>query len=124
METLDKPSRKATRYRKLVQKICADLAAYIQRGFKRQPQIHILFVQDMINGHFLIFRDGWLENQRDYGCFCHFEVKNDGKIWFRYNGTDLDLVQELLDAKIPKSDIVLAFLPAELQQDKTFAIMA
>lgn len=115
METIIKPSRKAIRYRKIVQKVCAELASYIERGFKRQPQIQILFVQDMRNGHFLIFMDGWLENQRDYGCFCHFEVKPDGKIWFRYNGTDLDLVQDLLDAKIPQSDIVLAFLPEELQ---------
>lgn len=122
METITKPTRKAMRYRKAVQAICTEFAAYIERGFKRQPQIQILSVQDMKNGHFLIFMDGWLQNQRDYSCFCHIEVKNDGKVWFRYNGTDLDLVQDLLDAKIPKSDIVLAYLPAELQQNMDFAM--
>ncbi|MEO0041432.1 MAG: hypothetical protein RL329_880 [Bacteroidota bacterium] len=119
---LNKPTRKATRYRKIILQHCTELADYIRRGFRNKPEIQILFVQDISKGHFLIFTDGWKERDREYGCFCHIEVKNDGKVWFRYNGTDLDLVQDLLDAQIPKTDIVLAFLPSEMQEQMDFAL--
>ncbi|MEY4935343.1 MAG: hypothetical protein RIS64_1702 [Bacteroidota bacterium] len=51
--------------------------------YKNKPEIQLLFVQDMVNGHFLIFTDGWKVWNREYECFCHIEVKKDGKIGFR-----------------------------------------
>ena len=44
-----------------------------------------------------LFTDGWKGNSRDYGCFMHFEVKDDGKIWLRRDGTDLNVVNLTCD---------------------------
>ena len=41
----------------------------------------------------------------------HFDIKGD-KIWLQQNTTDVDVGQELMDAGIPKEDIVLGLQPA------------
>jgi XisI protein len=38
----------------------------------------------------------------------HLDLK-DEKAWIQYNGTEIDLAQELVDRGIPKTDIVLGF---------------
>jgi len=51
---------------------------------------------------------GWSNQRRDYGCVMHLDIKED-KIWLQYNGTEIDIAQELVDLGVPKSDIVLGF---------------
>ncbi|MEM1122903.1 MAG: element excision factor XisI family protein [Bacteroidota bacterium] len=83
-----------------------------------------IYIKDMERGHFVIFRDGWLNNsKRSYGFYVHIDIRKDGKIWVRYDATtDPPVTQKLLDKGIPKSDIVLAFHPPIVRPDTGFAV--
>ncbi len=45
---------------------------------------------------------------RSYGCFFHARIKN-GKIYIEYNGTDIEVAEDLVAEGVAKEDIVLAF---------------
>lgn len=96
---------KVTHYRNLVRSLLSEIAA----TFRKSKQWEILEIYDEERGQYLLFTDGWTGDSRNYGCFMHLEVKADGKIWLRRDGTDLEIGQSLLDEGVPKSDIVPAF---------------
>lgn len=96
---------KVTHYRNLVRNLLSDIAA----TFSKSNQWEIIEIYDEKRGHYALFTDGWKGDSRDYGCFMHLEVKEDGKIWLRRDGTDIEVGQSLLDEGVPKSDIVPAF---------------
>lgn len=80
------------------------------------------FIQDHKTGHYLLFSDGWRKSQRFYGCYTHIEVRDNGKVWLHYDGTDAIIAEILLEKGIPKSDIVLGFHPPTVRPDTDFAI--
>ena len=57
---------------------------------------------------YLWFRSGWDGKQRTRYITMYLRIKN-GKIWVEEDWTDLCIVDDLLAAEIPKSDIVLGF---------------
>jgi len=57
---------------------------------------------------YLWFRSGWDDKQRICHITMYLRIK-DGKIWVEEDWTDLCVVDDLLAAGIPKSDIVLGF---------------
>jgi XisI protein len=64
---------------------------------------------DEERGHYLLYRTAWKEElRRVHFCIFHIDIIND-KLWVQEDATDFDLVGELEDKGIPKSDIVLAF---------------
>ena len=109
---------KIKKNRKLVREILTDIAD----SFRRNSHWEIIEAFDEEHGQYLLFTDGWEGEHRDYGCFMHLEVKEDGKIWLRRDGTDLDIGQQLLDENIPKSDIVLAFHSPQKREWTGFAV--
>ena len=38
----------------------------------------------------------------------HIDIKN-GKVWIQYNGTEVEIADELVKAGIPEEDIVIGF---------------
>ncbi len=44
------------------------------------------------------------------------------KIWLQYNGTEIDIAQELLDRGVSKSDIVLGFQAAHRRRLTDYAV--
>lgn len=109
---------KVKTYRALIKKILSEIAA----DFRKSGQWEILEAYDDERGQYLLFTDGWKGNSRDYGCFMHFEVKDDGKIWLRRDGTDLNVGQMVLDENVPKSDIVPAFRSPSMRKYMGYAI--
>ncbi len=63
---------------------------------------------DEKGGNYILMRVGFENNRRVHYCVFHFAIKND-KIWLQEDTTDIPVAQLLLDAGIPKEDIVLAF---------------
>lgn len=57
---------------------------------------------------YLWFRSGWEGKKRIRHITMYLRIK-DGKIWVEEDATDLCVVDDLLAAGIPKSDIVLGF---------------
>lgn len=84
-------------------------------------QIETEFLVDKDNTSFAVFRTGWLKDTRIHGAILHVDVKDD-KIWIEYDGTDRPIADELVEAGVPKEDIVLAFQPEELRAHTGFAV--
>jgi hypothetical protein len=51
----------------------------------------------------------------------HVDIIN-GKIWIQRDGTEYGIANELVNAGIPKNQIVLAFQPADIRQYTEFAV--
>ena len=96
---------KVKKYRKIVSKIVEDIAEW-SKGSK---DIETMSAIDEVRGQYLLLLDGWLADNRIYGPLIHIEVKTDGKVWLRHDGTDLQVGQQLLDAGILPTDLVPAF---------------
>lgn len=109
---------KRLKHIKIVQELMDELIAY----FPKDSYIELLPIVDDKNGQFLVYSDGWEKTMRDYACFFHVEVKSDGKIHLRHDGTDLEIAQQLLDKGVAKSDIVLAFHAPYKRELSGFAV--
>ncbi len=107
------------KYRQLIRDMLHDIAA----SFRNNSDWEVLEAYDDEHGQYILFTDGWNDDdERDYGCFMHIEVKPDGKIWLRRDGTDLDIGAQLLEKEIPKQHIVLAFQPPSIRVFTDFAL--
>ncbi len=94
-----------TQYRAIVQTLLSD---YSDRRSTDEIESQSNF--DLQRDHYQVVNVGWENNRRVYGCVLHLDIKNN-KIWVQYNGTEIDIAQELVDRGVPKSDIVLGFQP-------------
>ncbi|MDJ1179092.1 XisI protein [Roseofilum sp. BLCC_M91] len=73
---------------------------------------HVIIDRD--RNHFLLFDVGWQQERRVHGCITHVQII-DGKIWIQRDGIEDGVTEELLEAGVPKSDIVLGFQPREVR---------
>ena len=94
-----------TRYRQVVQAV---LTAYYQETTAAITEIERQLVLDPTRDHYLLMTVGWEQNHRVDGCVIHIDIK-DGQIWIQHDGTERGIANDLVDAGIPKADIVLAF---------------
>lgn len=76
---------------------------------------------DQTANHYLLLTLGWENNQRVHGCLVHIDIIND-KIWIQRDGIEYGIANELVNAGIPKNQIVLAFEPADIRQYTEFAV--
>ncbi|NEP57080.1 MAG: XisI protein [Symploca sp. SIO2G7] len=68
----------------------------------------VQLILDREHNHYLLMFVGWQEQQREYGSLIHIDIKGD-KIWIQSDGTEVGVANELVEAGVPKQDIVLAF---------------
>lgn len=92
-------------YRTHIQAVLNQLASYKSL----RPEIEAQVIFDTNNDHYQLVHVGWLNNeQREYGCAVHVDIKNN-KFWIQRDNTDIGIANELVALGVPKSDIVLAF---------------
>jgi len=65
-------------------------------------------ILDEQRDQYLWLRCGWDNKKRVQHIILYFQIQN-GKIWVEEDNTDLGIVDDLLAADIPKSDIILGF---------------
>jgi len=104
-------------YRKLIEQLLTDYAQipYAYGDVQRQP------IFDREGDRYLLMLVGWEGIRRVHGCLIHVDIVN-GKIWIQRDGTEHGIAQELLEAGIPKDQIVLAFRSPEMRQYSDFAV--
>ncbi len=103
---------KLTHYKQLLDDLLSD---YLLQCLFPTPLIQTYKVADHESGNYLLYRTGWTNNTRNYGCFLHLRLHNE-KVYIEYDGTDEELgfAGLLVAAGIPKSDIVLEYhLPSK-----------
>jgi hypothetical protein len=108
---------KLTHYREIVKRIVEEYASYKPS----HGQIESYPVIDTQGDHYLAMQAGWDKERRIQGAFVHLDIIN-GKIWIQYDGTSRPVARELVEAGIPKEDIVLAEKPPHIRQYTGYGI--
>jgi hypothetical protein len=110
-------SQKLSRYREIVRQIILDYAD----GNPSYGEIESEAIIDPEKDHYEVMHIGWDRRRRVHGVVIHLDIIND-KIWIQYDGTNRPVADALLEAGVPKEDIVLAFHPADVRPYTEFAI--
>ena len=77
-------------------------------------------VADVERDHYEVLHHGWDRGKRVHGSMIHLDII-EGKIWIQHDATDRPVADALLEAGVPREDIVLGFHPANLRQFTEFA---
>ena len=70
---------------------------------------------------YLLMTIGWKDDVKIHGCVVHLEIIND-KIWIHRDGLEDGIANDLVNAGIPKNEIVLAFHPPDIRPFTDFAV--
>ena len=104
-------------YRQILQSIVEKHAQYKISGDK----LEAIPVCDTIHDNYMLLDIGWSKSGRVHGVVFHLRIR-DGKIWVEEDGIEYGIAQDLLDAGIPKEDIVLAFYRPDRRALTDFAV--
>lgn len=105
------------RHRQVIQQLIARHAQY-------KPShgcIETVPMCDPTSDNYLLMDIGWDNTGRVHAVVFHLRLR-DGKIWIEWDGTEYGIAQELVDAGIPKTEIVLAFYRPERRALTEFAV--
>jgi hypothetical protein len=110
MDTLDT-------YRRLIESILTEHTRipYAYGDIQQQA------VFDCANDHYLLVNVGWDKQKRIHYCLVHVDIIN-GKFWIQRDGTEYGIARELVDAGVPKEQIVLAFRAPEIRKHTGYAV--
>ena len=94
---------KLENYRQIIQKTVTDHAQYIPS----HGQIKSIPIIDTKHDNYLLMDIGWNNDNRIHNVIFHLRI-DEGKVWIEWDGIETGIAQDLIDAGIPKGDIVLA----------------
>jgi hypothetical protein len=107
---------KLSHYRSVVKQVLSQHAEYIPS----HGQIETISVFDERNENYLLLDLGWDRTGRVHAAVLHLRLRDD-KVWIEKDGTETGIAQELLEAGIPKEDIVLGFYRPERRASIEYA---
>lgn len=110
---------KLTQYRNIIQQILTGYQNLVPHSPDDEVESLLAFDQD--RDQYLWFRSGWQNKNRVRHITIYIRIKND-KVRVEEDWTDLCVVDDLLAAGIPATDIVLGFQPPDVRQYTDFAI--
>jgi hypothetical protein len=95
------------------------------REYARIPYAHGEIDRETIfdreTDRYLLMLVGWEGIRRVHGCLIHVDII-DGKIWIQRDGTERGIARDLIEAGVPKEQIVLAFRSQEMRLGTGLAI--
>ena len=109
---------KINTYREIVKKVLQDYIALDNRT--PDPDVLYYLIADETNDNYLWMNLGWKNGKRINKPTVHVRLYQ-GKIWIEEDWTGDGITDDLLDAGVPKEDIVLAFHPPNMRQYTEFA---
>lgn len=109
---------KIEKYREILKSVIKEYAKIKYANLDAQN----FAVIDQEQDRYLVLTIGWKKYKRVHSCPIHFDIV-DGKVVIQTDHTDYGIALDLMDAGIPKSDIVLGYYPAEKSEALGFAIV-
>ena len=106
-----------TEYRDIVEKILQDYADFLDSD----DDVEVEVVFDRPRDRYLLVEAGWQHGYRIYGTLLHVDIV-EGRLWIQHDGTEDGIAGELVEAGIPKQDIVLGYRSSEGRKLTGFAI--
>jgi hypothetical protein len=79
--------------------------------------IETQLIFDRERDHYLLSYVGWQQEQYICGPALQFDIKN-GKVWFQYNATELEVIDELISLGVAEQDIIIGFYPPYLRTNE------
>jgi hypothetical protein len=109
---------KLTAYRNLIKEL---LTKFVELDNKHSTSgVEHVLVADDERGHYFWYNVGWWQRERLSAPTVYVRLK-DGKIRIEDDMTEVGIANELIEAGVPKEDIVLAFHAPEMRQYTEFA---
>lgn len=108
---------KIAKYQEFILKILNEYTKIRYSNIKAENQI----IADKENHRYQIVTIGWDDDTFVHDCPIHLDII-DEKIWIQQNMTEIDLGEELVKMGVPKSDIVIGFLPPEVREYSEYAV--
>lgn len=100
---------RVTAYRTVVRRLIEEEA----QGQPSHGDAEAIAICDDVSGNYLAMVVGWSGVYRHDAAFLHLRIK-DGTVRIEHNGTEDDIVARLVEAGVPREDIVLGFIhPSE-----------
>lgn len=109
---------KITQYQQILSDLLAEFASYKKT---LTPGIQSYALVDKDKQHYQLLSIGWHNDQYVYTVAFHFAIIGK-KIWIQQNNTDIMIAQELMEHGVPKSDIVLGFVPEKARSFSGYAV--
>ncbi len=110
---------KIDKYREIVVDLLNKQPDLIYRNKDDEVGTYAIF--DDERAHYMIFRSGWWGKKRIHSAILYIRL-HEGKIWLEEDWTEDGITPALLDAGIPKKDIVLGFRHPQIRPLTEFAI--
>jgi XisI protein len=79
-------------------------------------------IADTNHHHYQLLTMGWSGHRYIHSIAFHLDIATNGKIWIRANWTDTDIADVLEEHGVPKSDIVLGFVPDYMRELSDYAV--
>jgi XisI protein len=108
---------KLTQYPNIIRQLIFEYATHKPA----HGEIEVEVIIDNERDRYQVVHVGWDGMRRVYGAIVHIDIISD-KIWIQYDGSSQPVAEALLEAGIPREDIVLGFHPKELRQYTDFAV--
>ncbi len=105
----------------LQEKIIAVLQDWLQEYSSREGDVRNYLVTDTAHHHYQLLRMGWNGRRNIFDPLIHFDIK-DGKIWLQANNTDVDVAEDLVQAGVPREDIVLGLQPPFMRPHTAYGV--
>ncbi len=112
---------KLEHYRALIKRLLAEFVTLLND--QQPPKDRDVLAQcvfDEERDHYLLLKVGWVGKRRIRGTTLYVRLRN-GKFWIEDDMTEEGIATDLLQAGVPKEDIVLAFQPPDARQFTEFA---
>lgn len=114
---------KLNQYRHIIEKLLTDYYKMANlNATSENSEVSDRLALDKEHDQYIWFRFGWSNQQKVQHIIMYLCIKN-GKIWVEEDATNLCVVDDLLAASIPESDIVLGFHPPTKRALTDFAIV-
>jgi len=110
---------KMTTYRALIKQL---FNQYIELFNRRpEPGTETMAVLDDIQDHYLVHTIGWQHSKRVWNTTLYVRIR-DEKFWIEIDWTSPGIATDLIEAGVPKKDIVLAFHHPDMRPLTEFAV--
>lgn len=96
---------KLEKYRTIIKKAIKHYSDF-QENNREESEVQVVF--DDKRGHYYLMDIGWEDMRRIHTCLLHLDIK-DGKIWIQKDFVEAGIATDLMEAGVPKKDIVLGF---------------
>ena len=110
---------KLATYRQSIKRILQEYVDLLQRA--NEPGVEMFTVFDEERDHYLLHTVGWSDRKHVWNTALYVRLHND-KFYIEIDGTEHGIATDLLEAGVPKEDIVLAFHHPSMRSYTEFAV--